>query len=137
MMPGELFRGPGPDEVFRRNLADGRFVIQSCKACLEHIFYPRSLCPHCGMAELVTVEASGRGVVYATTVNRRRTEAGGPLNVALIQLEEGPRMMSRVEGVAPEDVAIGMHVTAEIREHAEGPLLVFTPTGTSNGPSSE
>jgi uncharacterized OB-fold protein len=123
------FSGPGPDEVFRRNLAEGRFVIQLCGACRTHVFYPRSLCPHCGSAGLSTVPASGRGRVYSTSVNRRRPEAGGPINIALIDLEEGPRLMSRVEGVAPDQVCMGMAVIARIRTDAGEPLLVFAPGG--------
>src|SRR3954465_13100911 len=99
-----LFDGPGPDAVFRQNLEEGRFTIQRCRDTGRHVFYPRALSPYTGLPHLDWVEASGEGVVYATTVTRRRKEAGGDYNVALIELAEGVRMMSRVEGVPPETV---------------------------------
>ena len=57
------------------------------------------------------VEASGLGTVYSTTVVRSKS---GNHNVALIDLAEGPRMMSRVVGLCPESVVIGMQVRARI-----------------------
>lgn len=127
---GEAFWGPGPDVVFRRNLAEGRFVIQHCQDCARYVFPPRSLCPACGSTALRTVEASGQGQVHSTSVDRRRPEAGGPVNIALVDLAEGPRMMSRVVGVAPDQVGIGMAVRAEIHGDSGGPLVVFRLVGT-------
>jgi uncharacterized OB-fold protein len=72
-------------------------------------------------------EASGEGTVYATTVTRRRAEQGGDYNVALVDLAEGPRMMSRVVGVAPEAVSIGMKVRAKIDELNGAPAVLFEP----------
>jgi len=65
--------------------------------------------------------------VHATTVNRRRPSSGGDFNVALIDLAEGPRMMSRVVGIAPEDVKIGMKVIAKIEELNGAPAVLFEP----------
>ena len=89
------------------------------------IFYPRELCPHCGSDQLAWEQPSGQGTVYSTTVIRRKAEAGGDYNVALVDLAEGPRMMSRVEGMAPADVAIGMAVQAEVIQHNGKGLVVF------------
>jgi uncharacterized OB-fold protein len=61
--------------------------------------------------------------VYSTTVVRRKADDGGDYNVCLVDLAEGVRMMSRVVSVAPQDVRIGMRVTARI---AAG-LVEFTP----------
>ena len=74
------------------------------------------------------MEASGTGTVYATTVVRQRPEKGGSYNVALIDLAEGPRLMSTVMGVEPEAVRIGMPVRARIDTTGEEPLLVFEPS---------
>ena len=76
------------------------------------------------MDKLDWVKASGSGTVYSTTVVRRKPEAGGDYNVALIDLAEGPRMMSRVVGVEPTAVKIGMKVRARIAPEA---LVEFTP----------
>jgi uncharacterized OB-fold protein len=85
------------------------------------------LCPHCGHGELDWVDASGQGTVYATTVIRRRPEQGPPCNLCLVDLEEGVRLTSRVEGLAPEAVRIGMAVKARIAEEDGAPLVVFDP----------
>lgn len=123
-----LFSGPGPDAVFAAFLADGRFMLQQCDDCKKHVFYPRVLCPHCGSPKLAWQPASGQGTVYSTTVVRRKPEQGGDYNVALVDLHEGPRMMSRVDGISPHEVAIGMAVRAKIiDEPKKGKLLVFMP----------
>ena len=116
---------PGPDWIYRQALSEGRFVIQKCASCGSCIHYPRLLCTDCGSDELDTVEASGGGTVYSTSVIRRRPERGGDYNIALVDLDEGPRLMSRVEGLAPDAVTIGMRVKARIDTIDDAPLLVF------------
>ena len=106
----------GPEKQFFDRLAAGSFDIQRCAECAKHVFYPRVLCPHCGGGRLDWVAASGRGTVYSTTVVRRKSADGGDYNVCLVDLAEGPRMMSRVAGLAPGEVKIGMPVKARIAE---------------------
>jgi hypothetical protein len=117
--------GAGPDAVFRGHLKDGRFMIQKCARCGAFVFYPRLLCTSCGASDLGWQAADGGGTVYSTTVVRRKPDAGGDYNVAIIELREGPRLMSRVIDVTPTEVAIGMPVRARIDQTANGPLLVF------------
>jgi len=119
----------GPEKTYFRELNAGNFQIQLCEGCDQHVFYPRAVCPHCGSGSLKWVKPCGRGTVYSTTVVRRKPDAGGDYNVALINLEEGPRLMSRVEGIAPADVKIGMAVQAALIEQGEGNLLIFRPQG--------
>ena len=121
------FDGPGPEAIFRAHLAEGRFMIQRSASTGHHVFYPRVVMPCSGEADLEWVEASGEGTVYATTVTRRRAEQGGDYNVALVDLAEGPRMMSRVVGVDPTSVAIGMKVRAKIDELNGAPAVLFEP----------
>lgn len=121
------FDGPGPEEVFRGHLAQGRFMIQRSASTGKYVFYPRVVAPGTGEADLEWVEVSGEGTVYATTVTRRRPEQGGDYNVALIDLAEGPRMMSRVVGIDPGVVTIGMKVRARVRELNGAPAIVFEP----------
>ncbi len=103
-------------------------MLQQCDDCKKHVFYPRVLCPHCGSPKLAWQPASGQGTVYSTTVVRRKPEQGGDYNVALVDLHEGPRMMSRVDGLSPHEVVIGMAVRAKIiDEPKKGKLLVFMP----------
>lgn len=119
----------GADQHYRQALAEGHFLIQRCAACQRAVFYPRMICPHCGGDALSWERPSGRGAVYSTTVVRRNAEAGGDYNVSLIDLEEGVRMMSRVDGVAPDAVRIGMAVQARVLARESGNLVVFVPAG--------
>ncbi|WP_205521034.1 Zn-ribbon domain-containing OB-fold protein, partial [Propylenella binzhouense] len=125
----EIDPGPGgpPDARYRRFLAAGQLAIQRCRACARHIFYPRSLCPACGGGELAWVAPAGTGAVYSTTIVRRKPEQGGDYNVVLVDLDEGVRMMSRVVGLAPEAVTIGLRVRAEIAREGDAPILLFRP----------
>lgn len=111
----------------------GRFLIQHCGGCDRHIYYPREVCPHCGSDALQLVPPRGTGTVYATTTVRRKADAGGDYNVALIDLVEGVRLMSRVEGLAPTDVAIGQRVKARMVVSDGVGLVVFDalPGGTA------
>jgi len=88
-----------------------RFVAAARQGRLDYQWDPRAgravFHPRVGEG-LEWRTSEGLGTVYATTVRCRRDEP--PANLALSDLDEGFRMMSRVEGVAPEDVAIGMRV---------------------------
>ncbi|HZW45882.1 MAG TPA: OB-fold domain-containing protein [Microvirga sp.] len=117
------FDGPGPDETWRSALAEGRFILQHCRACGVCRFTPALVCAACGSPDLVWKEASGQGTVYSTTSVRERE---GSYNVALIDLDDGARMMSRVEDIDPAAVRIGMKVAARIVQDSE-PVLVFAP----------
>jgi uncharacterized OB-fold protein len=125
MSDAKLFPAVGADKYYRDQLEQGNFRIQRCQSCASAIFYPRMICPHCGSDSLEWFAPSGKGTVYSTTIVRRKAEQGGDYNVALIDLAEGPRMMSRVDGVAPEAVSIGMPVTAQVIDADEGKIVVF------------
>lgn len=103
----------------------GRFLIQRCADCGRAIYYPRELCPHCGSDALSLVPPAGTGTVHAVTTIRRKPDAGGDYNVCLIDLDEGVRLMSRVEGVAPTDVRIGQRVRARVAKQGEQGVVVF------------
>ena len=113
-----------PHEQYFTFLKAGRFMIQYSPSSEQYVFYPRVAAPVSGAQDLQWVAASGDGFVYATTVMRPRPPQE-PYNVALIELAEGPRMMSRVEGVAATDVKIGMAVTARIAASEDSPVVVF------------
>jgi len=117
-----------PDVEFQAFLDQGRFMIQRSRGSGVAIFYPRAVAPGTGARDLEWVEASGRGVVYSTTVVRKKPPEPS-YNIALIDLAEGPRMMSRVEGVDPSAVAIGMMVVARIAQQDGQSVVVFDPAG--------
>lgn len=117
---------PGPEQVFKAHLAQGRFMIQRSRSTGTYVFYPRLSVPGTGETDLEWVPASGRGAVYSITVNRKKE---GSHNVALIDLEEGVRMMSTVIGV--ETLPIGSAVIARIAALNGMPAVVFDPAGAA------
>lgn len=111
-----------PDTVFREGLDSGELRFQRCAACDDAVFYPRVLCPGCGSEDLRWLVSRGAGTVYATTVVRGRDSAR---NVVLVDLDEGFRMMSRVEDVEPDQVAIGTRVSFAVADDGGTPVAVF------------
>ena len=118
---------PQADAAFRAGLAAGKFLIQRSTGTGTYVFYPRAIAPITGADDLVWVEASGRGTVYASTIIRRPAKHGGDYNNVLIDLEEGPRMFSRILDVDNADIHIGMAVQA----------VVITPDFGPNAKSGE
>ena len=90
--------------------------------------YPRELCPYCHCEDLSWIEASWRGVIYSFTVCRRPAGPAFadevPDVVALVDLAEGPRMMSRILG-DPAAVAIGQAVEVRFERQSDGLVLPF------------
>lgn len=122
----------GPLYTWQNALNAGRFTLQYCLECKHHIFYPRVICPHCGASSLKWVQSQGTGTVYSATVIARRPEKGGQYNVVLVDLDEGVRLMSRVEMIAPEAVSIGMRVQHQIAHDDGKAVLVFHPLKSDN-----
>ena len=97
-------------------LAQGELRFQRCDACSHYVFYPRAICPHCSSEKLSWITATGKGTIYSYTVAH---QAFGPYAdevpfvVAIVELEEGVRMMTRIVGTPHEQVRIGaaVHVT--------------------------
>jgi uncharacterized protein len=116
-----------PLAVYQSYLDRGELAYQWSPEANRAIFFPRVICPFTGSDRLVWRISAGLGTVYATTVTHPRE--GAPYNVALIDCDEGFRLMSRVEDVAPETVAIGMRVKFRIhRPGGEEPAYpVFAP----------
>jgi uncharacterized OB-fold protein len=119
-----------------------RLVVQWCTSCERAVFYPRAFCPHCAAAES-TLEwrpASGSGTVYAAVVEHRPEAAGAafaggkPYCVALVDLEEGVRMLTNVVGCPPGDVCSGMEVTVTWEPLGDGRNLpLFEPAKPLGG----
>ena len=97
--------------------------IQRCRKCGLLIHYPKVHCPNDGHDGFDWALMSGRGCVYSFVVAQRAFHAGFkpelPYVVAVIELEEGPRMMSNVIGIDPEDVYIGLPVEVEFEDASD------------------
>ena len=115
----------GPEQQFKNYLTEGKFMIQKSKSLNEFFFHPRVAFPGTGERDLEWVEASGNGIVYSTSCNRRLPEKGGDFNISLITLQEGPRMMAKIEGMAPDQVVIGQKVKARISSLKGEPAIIF------------
>ncbi|MBS7843137.1 OB-fold domain-containing protein [Pseudomonas fluorescens] len=115
-----------PDADFQEFLKQGQFMLQRSRSSQRCFFYPRVLEPQTGNTDLEWVQASGFGTVYSATIIRPKPPAQ-PYNVALVDLDEGPRMMSRIEGVPAEQVTIGLRVKARIVEEIDQFFVVFDP----------
>ncbi len=115
-----------PTETYFAYLREGRFMLQRSLSSGEWVYYPRMMAPVSGATDLEWTAPSGRGTVYSTTVMHKRPPEAS-VNLALVDLDEGPRMLTRVEGVPAEEVKIGMRVVARIVAAEDGPLLVFVP----------
>lgn len=102
-------------EPYWTALHQGRLLLQFCPACREHIFYPRQSCPHCFSERLEWVEASGCGKVYAYTVVENNAPSAFieemPFVIAIVNLEEGVRMMTNIVGCDPAAIYSEMPVT--------------------------
>lgn len=122
-----------PAPQFMKFLRGGRILLQRSKATGRLFYYPRVAEPGTGSTELDWVEVSGLGRVYSTTVIRRRPPEPHR-NIALIDLDEGPRLLSRIEGMDPDLVRIGMRVQARIAGEEE-PLIVFVRASGGEGPA--
>ena len=118
-----------PLALYQAHLEAGELAYQWSPEANRAVFYPRVICPFTGSDRLEWRVSAGLGTVYATTVTHPRE--GAPYNVALIDCDEGFRLMSRVEDIAPEVVQIGMRV--RFRMHRPGgeepPYPVFVPAG--------
>lgn len=104
----------GPEAHYFARLGQGIFEIQQCRDCGRHQFFPRVLCQSCGSETLEWVRPAGKGTIYSYSIIRRKPEHGGDYNVVLVDLDEGVRMMSRVEGTPSDDLRIGMRVAAQV-----------------------
>jgi uncharacterized OB-fold protein len=107
---------PKPDDVtstYWDGCARGELLIQHCPKCGHRQFYPRAMCTVCASTP-EWERASGRGTVHTFTVIRQNHAKPFrdllPYVVAMIELDEGPRMMGNLVGCPVEDVAVGMPV---------------------------
>jgi uncharacterized protein len=117
-----------PLGIYLEHLKKGELAYQVCADDNTPVFYPRAVAPGSGSANLEWRVSKGLGTVYSTTAVYAAKDQP-PHNVALIDVDEGFRLMSRVEGVDPMQVKIGMRVKVGIHpgDDKQPPYPVFTP----------
>ena len=121
----------GVQAFHQLELDAGRFLIQRCRGCGTYLYFPRESCTQCGSAALEWAKPQGTGTVYAVTTVRRKPADGGDINVSLIDLDEGVRLMSRVSNLAPEEVRIGQRVKARVQVQDGRGLVLFDAMGAT------
>ena len=116
-----------PLKIYLDYLARGELAYQYDPETGRPVFYPRVIAPGSGSNRLEWRVSAGLGTVHATTVVH--PAEGKPYNVALIDCDEGFRLMSRVEDIAPDEVKIGMRVRFRMHQPGgeEPPCPVFFP----------
>ena len=109
---------------------DHRLVAQRCVGCGRLRHPPRPMCPHCHSLDFEIADLSGDGVVYSFALLHHPQNAAFeyPIMAALIDLEEGVRVVSNLVEIDPDEIAIGMPVTVDYRAtRNEGIVPVFRP----------
>jgi len=124
---------PTPEaQPFWDGCAEGVLRIQRCLDCAKPYFYPRPVCPDCGSVKIEWFTASGRATLYSYVINHRPApgfEAEAPYAIAVVQLAEGPRMMTSVSGIpaTPDDLVLDMPLRVTFVERGGLSLPVFGP----------
>ena len=111
----------------------GELRLQRCADCAKTYFPPRPFCPGCGSRQVVVFKASGRASLYSYVINHRpRPDMGTePHSIAVVTLEEGPRMMTNIVGCpqTPQALQLDMPVVVTFETFGEVALPFFTPAG--------
>lgn len=119
-------------QFFWDGLKEHRLLIQRCTQCQQLRHPPRPMCPHCHSLDWDALDATGRGTVFSFVMPRHP-----PLPwfddgyiVALVELDEGVRLVTNLVDVTPDDTAIGMPVEVRFTEFDGGLVLpLFAPAG--------
>lgn len=133
MIPFRPLPSPNPlTAPYWQAARQGELTLPRCTVCARFHSYPRVACPHCGCRHLAWQPVAGRGEVYSFTVVNRAPSKGFeelvPYVVAVIALDEGPHLMTRLVQIVPADVRIGMRVQVVFeRQDDETTLPVFKP----------
>lgn len=116
-----------PDTVYQALLDRGVLGLPRCHRCSCMHFPPRVMCPHCGSPDLEWAECSGLGTVYSTSSLHPRN--GDAYAVVLVDLDEGPRMMSNIIGTPGDKVSIGQRVRVRFDSREGTTLPLFEVAG--------
>ena len=110
----------------------GKLLLNSCTACDKPYFPPRPFCPSCGSRKVEVIEASGKGRLYSYIINHMPAPGyETPFIVAVVQLEEGVRMMSNILDCPAEPEALELDMPLEVTFEQRGDIAVpqFRPAG--------
>lgn len=110
---------------------DRRLMVNTCRSCGRTSLYARPFCPHCWHDDVELIQATGRARLYTWSVihkNAAPFAARTPYVLAMVDLEEGPRLMTVVEDCRDEELRADMNLVVAFREDADGFVVpVFHP----------
>jgi hypothetical protein len=130
-MAGGTVPVPTPEtEPFWAGTLAGELRIQQCNSCGRHYFYPRPFCRYCQSADVVWRAVSGNGRLVSYVINYRPVPPADPSTpqvIALVELDEGPRMMTNIVGVSPEpgNLPLDCRVRVDFEPRGDQALPVF------------
>jgi uncharacterized OB-fold protein len=139
--PYPRFDLPTPDRdtaPFWDGCREHKLLLQVCGACGSWFHYPRPFCPRCWSTEVEWREASGRGTVYTYSIVHQNDLPPWPTKVpyvaAVVELEEGPRMMTNLVDCDHDAVRVGLPVEVLFQERTEDvTVAVFRPQPSAGG----
>jgi uncharacterized OB-fold protein len=127
---------PSPEtQPFWDGCAEGELRLQRCIPCNELYFPPRPACPQCLSEEVKWETLSGRGTLHTYLINHRAAPGfEAPYAIAVVELDEGPRMMSNIVGVeqTPEALVLDMPLEVTFEERGHVMLPLFKPAGVQS-----
>jgi uncharacterized OB-fold protein len=125
---------PTPEtQHFWDGCKSGELRLQRCTACQKSYFPPRPFCPECGSRSVEVYSASGKAILYSYVINHRpRPDMGtAPHSIAVVELAEGPRMMTNIVGCpqTPEALQLDMPLEVTFQDFGAVALPFFKPAG--------
>jgi uncharacterized OB-fold protein len=109
---------PTPEtQPFWEGTREGRLMIMHCNSCSRDYFYPRPYCPDCFSKDTTWRQASGKATLHTYIINHRPApgfENEAPYVIAVVQLEEGPRMMTNLVDVEPDPRNLPVDMPLEV-----------------------
>lgn len=114
--PGRVIPTPTPEtQHYWDGAKQGELRIQACNSCSENYFPPRPFCPKCGSRDVKVVKASGKGRLYSYIINHLPSPGyTPPFTVAIVELEEGVRLMTNLLEVEPDPAKIELDMPLEV-----------------------
>jgi len=123
--------------AFWSKAAEGVLVVPKCTECGRTFWHPRPRCPHCGSERVDWIRASGRGTVHTYTVVRQSDDpyfkTKAPYAVAMIDLDEGVRIMTNIVDTPLAALAVGMRVEVLFEDAGGGIAIPLFRASSGSG----
>lgn len=113
---GRVIPTPTPEtKHYWDGAREGELRIQACNSCNQNYFPPRPFCPKCGSRDVRVVKASGKGTLYSYIINHLPAPGyTSPFTVAVVELEEGPRLMTNIVECEATPEALELDMALEV-----------------------